>query len=137
MIVKKSRILGAGLGLFTENDLESDQIVIEYQGKLVHWKNHTDHRYCYDISPDYCLNAENSDRLAKYINDSLGTEYQNNLEWILDNDRIFLKSTRKIDADEELYVAYGFGYWNVHSNGIESIETAMNKYYLDSLPMLN
>ena len=79
------------------------------------------------VRADYAYEADYGKRLkiiidavdrhscvARHINDSVGTENENNCVFYSDSKtkKSYIKTSRKIFKDEELFVDYGPGYWS-------------------------
>lgn len=127
--IKISNEEGAGKGLFTNADIEKGEKVIEYEGVLCRDSCHKSHRYCFEISPRFCLNATSIQRsnAARYVNDlsfrgSVGTKKalrrklndhknRNNLTWEHKQKRVWMIATKFIPKGSELGISYGIGYW--------------------------
>jgi len=117
-----STIPNAGFGLFTTVNIPKSFLFAEYTGRVV-----TDHdlqrRYGHYTAP-YAVCVRNSNgsishhidaanpahsSLARYANDAR-SKRSNNAEFEQHKDRVFLKATRDILANEEILVSYG-PYW--------------------------
>lgn len=114
LVIRKSQIDDAGMGLYTTIDIPARAFVIEYKG--VHRPNddHDDHSYCYAITDDTCIDAtiESKSNKARFINDVVNTELLPNLNWfITDDNRAWYVATKNIKAGEELFAPYGEEYW--------------------------
>jgi SET domain-containing protein len=121
LIVKKSRIPGAGKGLFTTVDIKKGTRIIEYKGEVVTWKEvekMADDRngYVFYFNSKYCIDAWKTLKgIAQYANDALGITrvpgVKNNSEYVTEKKRCFIEATRDIPAGGEILVGYGGDYW--------------------------
>lgn len=124
--VAESTIAGAGQGLFSLQVLARGQKVLHYTGSRRDRSDHSDHTYCFRIDETTCLcpaepkaalesktETKQSDTacLAKFVNDVRGSKFKTNLRWRLQNGRVLLETTRRIQKGEELFVDYGPEYW--------------------------
>ncbi|HMC84701.1 MAG TPA: hypothetical protein VKI61_04220, partial [Chitinophagaceae bacterium] len=72
--IKKSRLPGAGKGLFTRDALMQGQIIIEYKGRITTYKevqqNKTISPYVYFVNNNYVIDAMAfPESLGRYAND--------------------------------------------------------------------
>jgi uncharacterized protein len=120
--VRKSRIPGAGLGLFTKVFIPKGTRIVEYKGRVSSWKeaDHKDGRngYIYYLKRDHVIDASNHVKsLARYANDAKGIQkvsgLRNNSDYVSEGVRVFIESTRDIPANSEILVDYGKEYWDV------------------------
>lgn len=110
-IVKKSSLPNAGFGLYANQEFEKGDFVAEFLGEFLTMeeaKQRTDRRYMFQYTKNIILDSKNIDCLAKYANSSRKTTFQNNVTWIVDyrNKRVYLKATRKIQINEEIFAPY-------------------------------
>jgi SET domain-containing protein len=119
--VRPSQIPGAGMGLFAQKDFQKGEYVTNYGGvivdqekvkeepfnssmyKLLHPSGHTlDARFVFDMC---------SDR-GRWINDSRGSDFQNNCEYVAVNSTdAHILTTSPVKEGEESFVEYGESYW--------------------------
>ena len=124
LIVKKSKIPGAGKGLFTTKPIAKGSRVIEYRGEIIAWKEYSQRvkenkdGYLFFVSRKVCIDAFSTPQYkARYANDAMGyvrvKGVRNNSQYETEGDRCFIVSTRNINAGEEIYVDYTRDYWKV------------------------
>ena len=124
LIVKKSRLPGAGKGLFTTKAIKDEQRVIEYRGEIIKWKDYNERvkankdGYLFFVRRDYCIDAYNTPQYkARYANDAAGLVkikgIKNNCVYETEGDRCWIVATRDIKAGEEIFVDYTKEYWDV------------------------
>lgn len=124
LIVKKSKIPGAGKGLFTTKPIEKGAKVIEYRGEIIAWKEYGERvkankdGYLFFVSRKKCIDAFSTPQYkARYANDALGyvrvKGIKNNSQYETEGDRCFIVTTKNIKAGEEIYVDYTRDYWKV------------------------
>ncbi len=119
--VKESNIPGAGRGLFTSKFIPKGTRIVEYKGKIRTWKEvrHDDgNYYIFFVTQNHIIDAATYKKtLARYINDAKGLKkikgLNNNTEFVCDNLRVFVESTRDIAAHAEIFAGYGKEYWQV------------------------
>ena len=122
LIIKRSNIHEAGKGLFTKKFIKKGIRITEYKGRITTWKevqkSDVFNAYVYYIKRDHVIDAMKRKKvLARYINDAAGITrikgITNNCKFMNENGRVFIESIKKIEAGEELFVAYGKEYWDV------------------------
>jgi uncharacterized protein len=124
LMIKKSKIPGAGKGLFTKKFIAKGTRIVEYKGRITTWKNVLEGKnfnaYVYYVNRNYVIDAmRRKTALARYANDANGLSkndgIRNNTKYIMENKRVFLHAKRDIQAGDEILVSYGNEYWNVIS----------------------
>jgi len=127
LYVKKSTIPGAGKGLFTKTFIPKGTRIVEYKGRKTVWKevkDRDDNGYIYSINRNHVIDAMNTkSALARYANDAKGLVrikgINNNCEYVNDNYRAYIESTKDIQAGGEILVGYGKEYWDVIRHNIK------------------
>lgn len=122
LIVKKSRLPGAGKGLFTTKSLRKDSKIIEYRGEIIGYaeyrrraRKEEDH-YLFYLRRDLCIDAMHTPQYkARYANDARGFTrikgIKNNSDYVIFGDKCFIVASRDIKAGEEIFVDYTHHYW--------------------------
>lgn len=128
LIVKPSTIPNAGKGLFTKKFIPKGTRIVEYKGRVSSWKE-ADHEeglnaYIYFINRNHVINASNyKSSFARYSNDAKGMAkvkgIKNNCQYILENKKVYIESITDIEAQSEIFVAYGKEYWDVIKKNIK------------------
>lgn len=124
LLVKKSRIPGAGKGLFTTKSYKKDQRIIEYRGEIIEWKEYSKRvkenkdGYLFFVRRNHCIDAFSTPQYkARYANDARGfvrvKGLNNNCVYETEGDRCYIVATRNINAGEEIFVDYTRDYWKV------------------------
>ncbi len=122
LYLKKSKLPGAGKGLFTRVDIPKGTRIVEYKGRLQPWKDvkHEDGRnaYLFKINSRVAINAEQYLKtFGRYANDARGfiraEGLRNNADYEVEGNRCFMDATRKIKKGEEIFVAYGGNFWSL------------------------
>jgi SET domain-containing protein len=130
--IKKSKIPGAGKGLFTNAPIKRGEKVIEYTGEIITWKECQARNekmdgfgaYYFYISEKKCIDAEHIlDSLARYANDAAGfirlPGVRNNCRYEVIRNRVYVIASRNLKPGDEIFVAYGKEYWDaLRHNGI-------------------
>jgi SET domain-containing protein len=141
--VKKSRIKGAGKGLFTKRDIKKGERIVEYLGEII-TEAECDRRaekdqfgYIFYISKRKCVDAFHTpDELARYANDAAGLTktkgIRNNCCYEVWKHRGWIKAEKNIKAGEEIFVSYGAEYWrdiryNIKLDKEKKLEAKMAK----------
>ncbi|MBZ4189574.1 SET domain-containing protein [Niabella beijingensis] len=119
LFVKISTLPNAGKGLFTKVAIAKNEIVTEYTGHVVPWKDvadDADNGYIFHIDDETVIDARNDlSSFGRYANDAAGLErvkgIRNNTEYVEEGARVFLKAKTDIPAGGEILVSYGPQYW--------------------------
>jgi SET domain-containing protein len=122
LVVKRSKLPGAGKGLYTTKPIPKGTRIVEYKGKVTSWKE-ADHRngangYIYYVKRYHVIDALPAVKaLARYANDARGIArikgITNNSEYVEDGLKVYIQSTKDIPAKSEIFVGYGKEYWDV------------------------
>ena len=118
--VKRSKLPGAGKGLFTKEFIEKGSLITEYKGKITTWKeiqeNDTFNGYVFYINKNHVINALPSLAIARYANDAKGAVrvrgLVNNAVYDIVNKKVYIKAIADIEAGSEILVNYGKEYWD-------------------------
>ena len=129
LVVKKSKLPGAGKGLFTKKPIPKGTRIVEYKGKVTSWKE-ADHRngangYIYYVKRHHVIDAlPYKKALARYANDARGIArvkgILNNSEYVEDGLKVYIQSKKDIPANGEILVGYGKEYWDVIRENLRS-----------------
>lgn len=128
LIVKKSRIKGAGKGLFTTSRIRKGDIIVEYKGVKSTWdvamrKYKGDikaARYIFHITDKNTVDAQfTPDELARYANDAeapipgVKNRFKNNAHYQVIKSKPYIVAEKNIGAGAEIFVDYSGDYWEV------------------------
>ncbi|MBW7844570.1 MAG: SET domain-containing protein-lysine N-methyltransferase [Bacteroidia bacterium] len=127
LFVKKSNIPKAGKGLFVAKDIKKGEIITEYEGERLTWKEckarnekkkgkekgayyfYINEKNCIDA--EYCLWA-----MGRYANDAAGIGrvkgLRNNSQYQVIKNKAYIVATRNIKKGSEVFVSYGKAYWD-------------------------
>ncbi|MCZ2141449.1 MAG: SET domain-containing protein-lysine N-methyltransferase [Bacteroidia bacterium] len=127
LFVKKSNIPKAGKGLFVAKDIKKGEIITEYEGERLTWKEckarnekkkgkekgayyfYINEKNCIDA--EYCLWA-----MGRYANDAAGIGrvkgLRNNSQYQVIKNKAYIVATRNIKKGGEVFVSYGKAYWD-------------------------
>ncbi len=122
LIVKRSRLPGAGLGLFTTRAIREGSKIIEYRGEIIGYSEYRrraryeQDQYLFYVRRDRCIDAMHTPQYkARYANDAEGIVrrrgVKNNSDYVIYDDQCFIVASRDIRAGEEIYVNYTQHYW--------------------------
>lgn len=133
VIIKQSRIKGAGRGVFALKDFVVKDVITKYEGKVVPnltYLNREETAYSIDYGKDKTLVGYSERRnqwkgcgAASLINDTLCPCLESRRRARLINctlqnqkggDEIFAVACREIRAGDELYTSYRWSYWEPH-----------------------
>ncbi len=137
LIVKKSIIPGAGMGLFTRVDIPKGTLIVEYKGEILTWKDAekmADDRngYVFFVFSTHVIDAWNYKKAkARYANDARGIGripgVTNNSEYHVHRRRCYIKAIKNIPAGSEILVSYGNEYWQAIRDNIREEQKAAKK----------
>src|SRR5437868_5249531 len=122
LFIKKSKLPGAGKGLFTKKDIPKGKRIVEYKGKLHQWKEvkHLDgyNGYLMYITRDAVIDAQPViNTFGRYANDANGfgktPGLRNNCEYVSEGKKCYIESLRLIKKREEILVGYGKDFWRL------------------------
>lgn len=137
LIVKKSLLPNAGLGLFTTKAIKKDCKIIQYRGERIGNKkyrlrarNQQDH-YLFYVRKNLCIDAMYTPQYkARYANDAMGMTrvkgIKNNSDYIIFGDKCFIVASKNIKAGEEIFVNYTKPYWDCMKRRLKK-EQSKNK----------
>jgi SET domain-containing protein len=102
-----------GKGVFAVQDIPKGEILIEYVGEIINWKEalrrhphdpkDPNHTFYFHVDEDHVIDAKVGGNSSRWINHSC----EPNCEADEEEGRVFIKSLRKIKAGEELNYDYG------------------------------
>lgn len=123
LIIRKSRLPGAGKGLYTTRAIRKESKIIEYRGEIIGYKEYRrrarrqeDH-YLFYLRRELCIDALHTPQYkARYANDAAGITrvkgLRNNSDYVIYGDKCFIVASRDIKAGEEIFVNYTKPYWD-------------------------
>jgi len=120
LVIKKSRLPGAGKGLFTTKAIAKGELVVEYRGRVTTWKEVQSHEafngYVFYINRNNVVDAmADKKALGRYANDARGQSriggLKNNSAYVTKGKKVFIQATKDIPAGAEILVGYGKEYW--------------------------
>ena len=120
--VKKSRLPGAGKGLFTKDLITKGSFIVEYKGEITTWKKVQEathfNGYVYYVNRNHVIDAMKDDAgIARFANDAKGIVKMpglvNNAQYVTRNKQVFIQATADILPGAEILVGYGKEYWDV------------------------
>ena len=124
LYIDNSKILGAGLGVYTCDFIPENTIIDEYRGKLIETDNPITNEYYYELVTGdaskgiLTVGIDASGLPRNYmamINDaSFHKVLKNNCEFQddIENKKVYVVTLRDIEPYEELFASYGDGYWD-------------------------
>ena len=122
LYLKKSKLPGAGKGLFTRVDIPKGERIVEYKGRLQPWKDVKDedgyNSYLFKLSSRWAINGLTYKKaFGRYANDARGLVrvegLLNNAEYETEGKRCYLDASRNIKKGEEIFVEYGGNFWSL------------------------
>lgn len=124
IVVKQSRIDGAGRGVFAKRNIEAFEIIQRYYGEeapVDENRSKQEELYTFDTQLGYKIYPADS-CLVKYINDTVKLDHRNkkigrlpllhNTQFECWEGYVFVYAIDDIKQDDELYIDYGDYYWN-------------------------
>lgn len=123
LIIKTSRLPGAGKGLFTTKAIRKESKIIQYRGELLDYKEfHRRERkgngqYMFYLKGNHYIDAMHTLQYkARYANDAAGIGrvkgVRNNSDYMVFDNKCYIVASRDIKAGEEIYVSYTKSYWD-------------------------
>ena len=105
--VKRSR---TGLGVFALEDIAKGQLIVEYTGERISnaEADRRGGRYLFAVTDDIVIDGKGRENLSRYINHAC--EPNAEAEHDESDDRIYIRSIKKIRAGEEITYDYGREY---------------------------
>jgi hypothetical protein len=128
LYITHSQLPDAGLGVYTEDYIPEDTIIGEYRGEIVKSYNLETNDYFYELVEADEANGImgvgiDSSKLPRcymaMLNDAqFSKSFSNNcvFEGDVEEGKVYVVSTRDIEPEEELFVSYGEGYWNLQDS---------------------
>jgi uncharacterized protein len=102
-----------GKGVFALRPIKKGQVVIEYTGEIITWKEalrrhphdpkDPNHTFYFHIDDEWVIDAKHGGNAARWINHAC----QPSCEADEDGGRVFIKALRNIAPGEELFYDYG------------------------------
>ena len=136
LVVKKSTVPGAGLGLFSTKPIPKGSRIVEYKGKITTWKD-VDHKkgtngYIYYVKRNHVIDAGTYTKaLARYANDAKGLNRKsgltNNSAYIEDGLRVYIEAKKDIPSGSEILVDYGKEYWDTIKHNLKLEKAKKNR----------
>jgi SET domain-containing protein len=123
LIVKKSQLPNAGKGLYTTKIIKKGEVVIEYEGEIIDWKEYEKRvledkdGYLFYINKKRCIDAFSTPQhKARYANDAAGLSrikgLKNNCKYEIIKNKCYIVAEKNIAANEEILVSYTKEYWD-------------------------
>lgn len=130
LLVKRSKIPGAGKGLFTTKAIPKDAKIIEYRGEIIGWKDYNarvakqEDGYLFYFNRNKCVDAFHTPQYkARYANDAAGITrvkgLRNNSHYEIIDDKCYIVAARNIKAGEEIFCDYTRDYWKCVRHNIK------------------
>ncbi|QBK04003.1 SET domain-containing protein [Hylemonella gracilis] len=103
-----------GKGVFALQDIARGEMIIEYVGEIINWKEalrrhphdpkDPNHTFYFHVDEDHVIDAKVGGNASRWINHSCNPNCEADET---DEGRVFIKALRKIKAGEELNYDYG------------------------------
>lgn len=138
LVIKRSRLPGAGKGLFTTKAIRKDNKIIQYRGEIIGYKEYRrrarreEDQYLFYLRRELCIDALHTLQYkARYANDAAGITrikgLRNNSDYIIFGDSCFIVASRDIKAGEEIFVNYTRPYWECMRKRLKKSRLALRK----------
>jgi SET domain-containing protein len=113
--VAKSKVPGAGLGLFTLKPIKKGEVALYYEGEKLKVSDYNERyekegfgEYGMTLGSKYVIDArKTSSGLGRYVCDYTGSGKKANVKYYDNKGKIEITAKRDIEAGEELMVSYG------------------------------
>jgi SET domain-containing protein len=134
LFIKKSKLPGAGKGLFTNKLIKKGTRIVEYKGRITTWKETSkkdlDNPFVFYVKADHVIDAAPYKKaIARFANDANGINKAkgiiNNANYIQDGLRIFIIAKKDIEPGNEILVGYGKEYWDAIRHNIKIKRTKL------------
>ncbi|MFI5150773.1 MAG: SET domain-containing protein [Bacteroidia bacterium] len=123
LYVKRSGLPNSGKGLFTKVPFKRGDVVVEYKGEIVPWKEclvreyYGKGGYFMYVTKDHCIDARpTTQHKARYANDAKGftkkAGVKNNSFYEMRGKKVFIVARKFIPEGSEILVGYGKEYWD-------------------------
>lgn len=131
LVIKRSKIPGAGKGLFTKQFIPKGTRILEYKGRITTWKDVLNGKkfngYVYYVNRNHVIDAMSRLKsLGRYANDARGITktkgVTNNSQYVQESKKVFIEAIKDIPASSEILVSYGKEYWQVIRDNKKVIE---------------
>lgn len=101
------RRASAGLGLFADQEIPKDQLIIEYTGDRIDAAeaNRRGGRYLFEVTNNLVIDGSDRKNIARYINHACNPNAE--AEHEVTEDRIYIRAAQKIKTGEEITISYG------------------------------
>ncbi len=99
----------SGLGLFASRDFKKGEMIIEYTGEKIteDEANQRGGKYLFELNDQWTIDGKGRENLARYINHSCKPNAKPEIDD--SEEHIYIYSTKKISAGEE--IVYNYGKW--------------------------
>ena len=104
-----------GRGVYALQRIKKGEIVIEYKGQMITWKQaerrhphdpkDPDHTFYFHIDDKHVIDAKFGGNAARWINHACRPNCESDIDE--QRHRVFIKALRKIEPGEELFYDYG------------------------------
>ena len=122
LIVKKSKLPGAGKGLYTTKPYKKDDKIIEYRGEIIGWSEYNkrvarnEDGYLFYFNRNKCVDAFKTPQYkARFANDAAGLVrikgLRNNSHYEIHDNKCYIVAARDIKPGEEIFCDYTKDYW--------------------------
>ena len=132
LYVKKSKLPNAGKGLWTNTEIKKGEVVTEYEGEKITWKECLKRNenqkgfgaYYFYVNSKNCVDAQYTLWvLARYANDAAGfgraEGIRNNCKYEVRKGKPYIVATRNLKPGDEVFVSYGKEYWDAIRESFE------------------
>ena len=122
LFIRKSKLPGAGFGLFTKILFRKGDRIVEYKGRRELWKDVKAldgyNGYLLRLNRTTAINALPYKKApGRFANDANGlgrsNGLRNNAEYLIYGNQCFIEATRTINKGEEILVSYGKAFWSL------------------------
>jgi len=112
LLIGRSQVKGAGLGLFTEKALKKGDYIDEYIGEFLkcEYQEGRSEEYYFDHSDDYIMDATHQGNKTRFLNHSLTPNIEASHRFVNGEKRVAFYAKQDIPAQTELFYSYGKSY---------------------------
>jgi hypothetical protein len=118
--IKPSTVPNGGLGLYAGREFSRGEQVTIYCGDIIEGntqaqEEYKDSKYLLQLKENKSIDAARTNTAdGRLVNDARGTVYTNNVLFCISRggNNVAIRANRMIKKGEEIFAAYGRGYWN-------------------------
>lgn len=110
----KVKRASAGLGLFADEDIAKDTVIIEYTGERITTEegDRRGGKYLFTLDDDWIIDGKDRKNTSRYINHDCKPNAEAEIDE--EEEKIYIRAVKNIKKGEEITYDYGKEYWLDH-----------------------